>query len=168
MNGARLRVDGAVETPLELGFEELASFAEAEHERDVSRFHPSRCGDGVQLEAILRRCRPLRSASHLTLHATRDDFHVSIPLEPVRAEGIVLYQVAGQPLEVAQGGPFRFLIRDPAACHTDELDDCANVKYLDRIELAGRKERDTRPSDEKAHRALHERQGGSPGVGAPG
>ena len=27
----------------------------------------------------------------LTLHADRDDFHVSVPLEPVRERGIVVY-----------------------------------------------------------------------------
>ena len=50
------------------------------------------------------------------------------------------------------------LIHDPAACHTDELDDCANVKFLSRIELTQRRGRDTRPADESAHAALHDAQ----------
>ena len=57
----------------------------------------------------------------MTLHADRDDFHVSVPLAAVRAEGIVVYHRAGRPLEIDQGGPVRFLIRDPAACNTDDL-----------------------------------------------
>jgi hypothetical protein len=48
------------------------------------------------------------------------------------------------------------MIRDPAACHTDELDDCANVKFVDRIELTAGKGRDTRPEDEQEHAALHQ------------
>ena len=80
---------------------------------------------------------------------------VSIPLAPIRAEGIVVYRLGDDPLDTKQGGPIRFLIRDPAACHTDELDDCANVKYLSRIELSSRRSRDTRPQDEGAHAALH-------------
>jgi hypothetical protein len=76
----------------------------------------------------------------------------------VRAQGIVVSHLDGQALRTDQGGPIRFLIRDPAACHTDELDDCANVKYLDRIELTVRKGRDTRPADEAEHSALHARQ----------
>jgi hypothetical protein len=74
----------------------------------------------------------------------------------VRAEGIVVYHRGGAPLEADQGGPFRFLIRNPAACHTDELDDCANVKYVSRIELSVRRGRDTRPRNDDEHAKLHQ------------
>jgi DMSO/TMAO reductase YedYZ molybdopterin-dependent catalytic subunit len=153
-----LTVDGAVEQPLTLDFEALSQFPESEHVRDVSRFHPSRRGDGVTLDALLARVRPRPEANYLTLHASRDDFHVSIPLDPVRAEAIVVYRVGDRPLSPTEGGPIRFLIRDPAACHTSELDDCANVKYLDRIELTVRKSRDTRPTTDAEHAALHARE----------
>lgn len=153
-----LKVDGSVENPLALGFDDLAGFPEAAQVPDVSRFHPTRQGDGVSLEALLERARPLIGANYLTLHADRDDFHVSVPLKTVRAEGVVVYKVGRAPLETSKGGPIRFLIRDPAACHTDELDDCANVKYLNRIELTVRRGRDTRPADEASHEALHRDQ----------
>ena len=111
----------------------------------------------MELEAILAAARPHGEANYLILHADRDDFHVSIPLQPVRAEGIVVYHRGGEPLAVEQGGPIRFLIRDPAACHTSELDDCANVKYLrDRIELSVRRGRDTRPQTDEEHERLHQ------------
>jgi DMSO/TMAO reductase YedYZ molybdopterin-dependent catalytic subunit len=155
-----LRVDGAVEEPLDLTFEDLDGLPEADRVEDVSRFHPGRKGDGVTLEALLRTARPRNEANYLTLHATRDDFHVSIPLQAVRGEGIVVFRLGSEPLGVEQGGPIRFLIRDPAACHTDELDDCANVKYLDRIELTVRRGRDTRPADEAEHARLHADQAG--------
>jgi hypothetical protein len=61
-------------------------------------------------------------------------------------------------LRLAPQERIRFLIRDPSACHTSELDDCANVKYLSRIELSVRKGRDTRPADEGQHAALHDKQ----------
>ena len=152
-----LRVEGAVERPLGLSFADLLGLPAADQVADVSRFHPSRRGDGVTLEALLRQARPRPEANYLTLHAERDDFHVSVPLEPIRAEGLVVYRLGPDPLGPEHGGPIRFLIRDPAACHTDELDDCANVKYLDRIELTARRGRDTRPADEAAHAALHGR-----------
>jgi DMSO/TMAO reductase YedYZ molybdopterin-dependent catalytic subunit len=156
MNGdILLVVNGAVEQPLEMGFADLAALPTASQVADVSRFHPKRHGDGVCLEAILERARPRPEANYLTLHADRDDFHVSVPLEAVRAEGIVVYHRGGQPLGSEQGGPIRFLIRDPAACHTDELDDCANVKYLSRIELSIRRGRDTRPTTDEDHAKLH-------------
>src|SRR5262245_49218922 len=143
-----LKLEGAVEHPLEFTFDDLAHLPESAQVRDVSRFHPQRKGDGVTLEALLERARPRPEANYLTLHADRDDFHVSIPLQAVRAECVVVYRQGGQGLGLDQGGPIRFLIKDPAACHTDELDDCANVKYLSRIELTVRKSRDTRPADE--------------------
>jgi DMSO/TMAO reductase YedYZ molybdopterin-dependent catalytic subunit len=150
-----LKVEGLVEQPLELAFEDLARFPAQLQVADVSRFQPKRQGDGVTLEAILHQARPRPEANYLTLHADRDDFHVSIPLEAVRGEAIVVYKLGDRRLGPDQGGPIRFLIRDPAACHTDELDDCANVKYLSRIELSFRRGRDTRPTTEAEHARLH-------------
>ena len=151
-----LRIDGEVECPAEFSFDDLRAFSEAEQLRDVSRFHPKRPGDGISLVALLSRVRPKASATYLTLHATRDNFAASVPLQAILEEGVLVYQLDGAPLPEAKGGPFRFLINNPAACHTDELDDCANVKFVDRIELTSSKGRDTRPHDDAAHEALHE------------
>jgi DMSO/TMAO reductase YedYZ molybdopterin-dependent catalytic subunit len=151
-----LRVDGHVSQPLRLSLADLAGLPSDQQIADVSRFHPKRQGDGVALEAILALARPLPAADYLTLHAEQDDFHVSVPLAAVRSEGIVVYHRGGEPLSNEQGGPIRFLIRDPAACHTDELDDCANVKYVNRIELSIGRGRDTRPRNDEEHAKLHE------------
>src|SRR6266446_5350658 len=132
-----LRIDGEVSQPLALTFDDLAAIPAAQQVADVSQFHPQRQGDAVTLEALLAKARLRPAASYLTLHATTDDFHASVPL-PAK-----------------NGGPIRFLIRNPAACHTDELDDCANVKFVDRIELTAGKGRDNRPHDDVAHEKLH-------------
>jgi DMSO/TMAO reductase YedYZ molybdopterin-dependent catalytic subunit len=153
-----LRIDGAVKQPLALRYDDLRTLPEADQVADVSRFHPGRKGDGVALEALLRLAAPTSEATYLTLHAECDDFHVSVPLEAVRGEAIVLYKFRDQPLSSEHGGPIRFIIRDPAACHTDELDDCANVKYLNRIELTIQRGRDTRPADDQEHADLHAAQ----------
>jgi DMSO/TMAO reductase YedYZ molybdopterin-dependent catalytic subunit len=153
-----LTIDGAVERRLQLSRADLDGLPEAAHVRDVSRIHPQRQGDGVELAAILERAGVLPEANYLTLHADRDDFHVSIPLAPVRDQGIVVYRLGEGPLGAERGGPVRFLVRDPSACHTGELDECANVKYLSRIELTTRRGRDTRPASEDAHAALHRAQ----------
>ena len=151
-----LRIDGEVAQPCQFSFDDLRSFAEAEQVRDVSRFHPQRPGDGVTLRSLLDRAQPRTSATYLTLHATRDNFAASIPLAAVANEAVLVYQLDGAPYPEAKGGPFRFLIPNPAACHTDELDDCANVKFVDRIELTCGKGRDTRPHDDATHEALHQ------------
>ena len=158
---ALIVIDGAVANPLRLGFDDLAALPDEDQIPDVAPLHPGRKGHGVDLRAVLRLAAPRPEARFLTLHADRDDFHVSIALDAIAERGMIVYRVGDGPLDPAQGGPIRFLIRDPASCHTAELDDCANVKYLSRIELTTGRGRDTRPEDDAAHAALHDRQGPS-------
>jgi DMSO/TMAO reductase YedYZ molybdopterin-dependent catalytic subunit len=153
-----LTIDGLVEHPLSLTFDDLDALPEPARVRDVSRFQPKRRGDGVALEALLERAGVRPEANYVTLHADRDDFHVSVPLGPVREQGVVVYRLGDGRLGVEEGGPIRFLIRDPSVCNTGELDECANVKYLSRIELTTRRGRDTRPATEAEHEALHRAQ----------
>jgi DMSO/TMAO reductase YedYZ molybdopterin-dependent catalytic subunit len=155
-----LVIDGLVERPLRLTLDDLDALPEPARVADVSRFHPKRRGDGVTLEAILERAGVRPEANYATLHADRDDFHVSVPLEPLRGQGIVVYRLGDGRLGIEDGGPIRFLVRDPTVCHTGELDECANVKYLSRVELTTRRGRDTRPTTEAEHEALHQAQSG--------
>ena len=130
-----LRFEGAVARSLVVGFEDLLAMPPEAQVVDVSRFQPGRRGDAVTLAHLLGLAGPAPGATHLTLHADRDDFHVSIPIDLIRDQGLVVYKVGDRPLAVEHGGPIRLVIRDPSACHTGELDDCANVKYLSRVEL---------------------------------
>jgi len=163
MSDVVLTIEGAVEQPLKLTYADLEAFPAQSQVHDVSRFHPKRRGDGVTLDAVLDRAGVRSDAKYVTLHADRDDFHVSVPLELIRPEGIVVFRLGSDRLGLEDGGPIRLLIRDPSVCHTGELDDCANVKYLTRIELTGRRGRDTRPTTEADHAALHEAQSDKPG-----
>ena len=115
----------------------------------------------MTLSSLLAIAGPDPQAKHVTLHADRDDFHVSIPLDAIRAEQGPgrLQGPCGIGYGVEQGGPIRLIIRDPLACHSGELDECANVKYLSRIELTLGRGRDTRPVDDAEHQASHDRQG---------
>ena len=49
-----------------------------------------------------------------------------------------------------------FLSGYAAAC--DDIDECANVKFLDHIEFTAERGFDNRPEDEDEHAALHERE----------
>jgi DMSO/TMAO reductase YedYZ molybdopterin-dependent catalytic subunit len=155
-----LVIDGLVDRPLRLTLDDLDDLPGPAQVADVSRFHPKRRGDGVTLAAILERAGVRPEANYATLHADRDDFHVSVPLEPLRDQGVVVYRLGDGRLGIEDGGPIRFLVRDPTVCHTGELDECANVKYLSRIELTTRRGRDTRPTTEAEHEALHRAQSG--------
>jgi DMSO/TMAO reductase YedYZ molybdopterin-dependent catalytic subunit len=153
---ASLSIDGSVSHALRLSRDDLAATPANEQVPDVSAVHPGRRGRAVNLAALLRQAEPAADAAFITFHAARDDFHVSVPLGEVINRGLVVFEVDGHPLPPEQGGPFRFLIRDPATCHSAELDECANVKYVSRIELSATRRVDTRPKDETAHAELHE------------
>jgi DMSO/TMAO reductase YedYZ molybdopterin-dependent catalytic subunit len=108
------------------------------------------------LQGILERVRPADNVKYLTLHASTDDFHASIPLADVRERAVIIYALAGAAMPTDKGGPARFFIPDHAACHTAEIDECANVKFLDRMELTAERGYDNRPTDEAEHAKLHE------------
>lgn len=152
-----LIVDGLVERPLALGYDELYAFAAADQIDDVSRLDSARRGAGVRLSAVLVHAGVKPAAAWLGLHSSRDDFHASIPLAAVRDRGLLIYRLYGQPLPESKGGPVRFLIPDSAACKTHMIDECANVKFVDRIELSAERGFDNRPTDEAEHAKLHER-----------
>ena len=159
MSNPLLTIEGEVESPLALSFEELSAFAANHQVSDVSRIDPKRQGDALTLGGLLERVVPKPTVKYLTLHASRDDFHASIPLEAVRERAILIYRLAGEPLPVSAGGPVRFYSPDFAACHTSEIDECANVKFVDRIEFTAAPGKDNRPHDAAEHAELHEREG---------
>lgn len=139
-----VRIGGEVEQPLELSHGDFAAFGEEAQVRDVSRLDARRQGDAVTLESLLQRVGPTESATHLTLKSSTDGFSASVPLEAVRGRGALIYQIESRPLTQSEGGPIRFFISDSAACRTGELDDCANVKFIDEISLTSGKGTDTR------------------------
>ncbi len=153
-----LRIDGEVERPAQLSTHDLAALNEADQIADVSRLDPKRHGRAVRLSGLLAHVGARATAKYLTLHATADDFHASIPLEAVRDRAVLIYELDGAPLPAKAGGPLRFLVPDHAACRMDEIDDCANVKFVDHIELTVERGRDNRPTDEEEHADLHRRE----------
>jgi len=154
----KLRITGEVVQPRELSFDELAAVASEFQLIDVSRIDSKRQGDAVTLVGLLTLVGAKPMSKYLGLHAATDNFHASIPLEPVLQRAFVIYRLDGQPLSVKNGGPFRFFIPDFAACHTHEIDECANVKFVDHMELTADIGFDNRPHDGDEHAALHERQ----------
>jgi DMSO/TMAO reductase YedYZ molybdopterin-dependent catalytic subunit len=156
---SQLVIEGQVRRPCSLSHDDLLGLAAETQVEDVRELGAKRPGRAVRLSAVLGAAEPLETATYLGLHASADDFHASIPLAPVLERAVIIYSAAGQPLSVSAGGPFRLFIPDHAACHVSEIDECANVKFIDRIELTEGKGYDNRPEDDEAHRALHEGQG---------
>jgi DMSO/TMAO reductase YedYZ molybdopterin-dependent catalytic subunit len=153
-----LRIAGEVAESRSLTFADLAAIDITYQVPDVSRLVPGRKGDAVRLAGILKLVQPRDAARYLGLHSSTDDFHASIPLSAVVDRALVIYRLDGQPLPAKAGGPVRFFIPDFAACHTEEIDECANVKFVDRIELTAEKGFDNRPHDGASHEALHAKE----------
>jgi DMSO/TMAO reductase YedYZ molybdopterin-dependent catalytic subunit len=154
-----LLIDGEVDRPARLSLADLAAVESGSQVADVGRLDPKRHGQAVTLAGLLNHVGVRPAAQYLTLHSATDDFHASIPLAAVRERGLLIYALDGGPLPAKAGGPVRFLIPDYAACHTEEVDECANVKFVDHIELTATRGRDNRPSDEQEHADLHRREG---------
>jgi hypothetical protein len=152
---AALRIEGLCAQPGSFSLAELARIDSRFQIPDVSVIDPKRKGSAVKLAGLLSLVEAKESAKYLGLHATRDNFHASVPLAAVLERAFVIYEVDGEPLSEKAGGPFRFYIQDFASCHTDEVDECANVKFVDLIELTAEKGFDNRPEDEAEHAALH-------------
>ena len=132
---AALKVSGLVENELALQFEDFQQIDTAQQIDDISDLMTGRSGQAITLLGLVELCHPADDAEFLGLHGSLDDFHASIPLAAVLERGLIQYAKDGQALDVKAGGPYRFLIPDHAACNTDDIDECANVKFLDHIEF---------------------------------
>ena len=138
-----LTIDGEVASPASFDRDTLNRLSAESSIEDVSQLDANRSGKAVTLAGLLDLAAPTSEATHVTLHSD-DGFSASLAIADVRDLGIVLFEQDGKPLDSRFGGPFRFLIPNAAECKTAELDACANVKHLVRIELTAGVGRDTR------------------------
>ncbi len=130
----RLVVDGAVERPLALGFDELLALPQASVTLD---FHCvtgwSRMGlrvQGVRLATVAALASPREGATHLLLHGL-DGYATDLPLEEALKEDVLLvHSVCEAPLSVEHGGPLRLI--------APELYAYKSAKWLARVEILTR------------------------------
>jgi DMSO/TMAO reductase YedYZ molybdopterin-dependent catalytic subunit len=133
MPGERLRVDGAVESPRTLGFDELAALPG--QVADIGALVPGRVGGGVRLASLLDAVAPLPDARFAKLMSSDGKFSAWVPLDAVK-EAVVVYRLGDAPLPEDKGGPMRFYIPDVEKCGVAGLDACANVKALGHVLVA--------------------------------
>ena len=145
MIAATINIEGAVHQPRSFTRDELCTLSADSRMADVSEVAPNRRGEAVRLECLLNDSEPDETTTHVTLHSA-DGFSASIPLAEIRETGLIIFQLDGEPVPDSAGGPFRFLIPNAAECRVADLDACANVKHLARIELTAGKGADTRYS----------------------
>jgi DMSO/TMAO reductase YedYZ molybdopterin-dependent catalytic subunit len=127
----RLLVDGAVQTPLSLGWEELLALPQEEEEADFHCVTGWSILDlaftGVRLETVLALARPRAEATHLMAHAS-DGYSTNLPLEEALKPDVLLaHAVDGAPLPAAHGGPVRIVV--------PQLYAWKGAKWVSRIEV---------------------------------
>lgn len=111
----RLVIDGLVERPLSLTYDELRALPAV---RQVSDFH---CvegwgvddvrWDGVRLQTIIDMVRPASNAQFVTFHSLGAIYRDSLSLEQARLpDAMIAYDMDGAPLPVDHGLPLRLVM----------------------------------------------------------
>ncbi len=127
----RLVVDGAVEHPATLTYEQLLALPQVE---DVSDFHcvttwskldvPWR---GVRVSDVLAVAGPRDDATHLMCHGS-DGYTTNVSLvEALKDDVLLAHTALGQPLEKDHGGPVRMI--------TPQLYAWKGAKWICRLEV---------------------------------
>ena len=151
-NTVSLSIRGSVSNASSYDFAGLAALPG--QVADVSQLADGREGGAVTLAAVLAHARPTDDARFITIEA-KGNYSASVPLDAVRDQAILIYRLGDESLPGDKGGPVRFFVPDVAACQTDEVDQCANVKYVQSIVLSAERGQDTRPQNVKQHVDLH-------------
>lgn len=139
----KLTVDGEVERPLQLGLSDLKKLPRAEvtcvlqcagngrglYEPPIPgvQWRYGATGNarwsGVRVRDVLARAGVKEPAKHLHTFGSDDPpgkvppFHRSIEMEKVLADGILAFEMNGQPLPVAHGAPLRLIVLGWAGDH---------------------------------------------------
>ena len=111
----RLVIDGMVEQPVTLGYDELRALPAV---RQVSDFH---CvdgwgvddvqWDGVRLQTILDRVKPTDTARYVTFHSLGGVYRDSLSMQQIRLPDVlVAYDMDGEPLPREHGLPLRLIM----------------------------------------------------------
>jgi DMSO/TMAO reductase YedYZ molybdopterin-dependent catalytic subunit len=124
----RLRIDGLVTHPLDLGLSDLAALPQRTLTDDFACLEgwtvPAVRWQGVSLATILERAGVLPAAGWL--QASAGDFSVPLPLPDVQA-ALLATCLEDQRLPPEHGGPVRLVVPG-GACY-------ASIKWLDHLEL---------------------------------
>ncbi len=119
---------------------------------------PRRTGRAIKLRALLELAGVSEKAAFITLHAAADDFSCehSAGRSPRSSRG----DLSARRCTIDQQSWWSISLShsDHAACKTAEIDECANVKFIDTIELSIERGHDNTTSEERAHAELHRRQ----------
>lgn len=129
----RLVVDGRVERPFTLTYDELRAMPPV---RQVSDFHcvegwgvDNVHWDGVRMQSIIDRARPSKEARYITFHSMRGIYRDSLSLQQSSLPDVLIaYDMDGQPIEKDHGAPLRLVM--------PRMFGYKGAKWLTRIEFS--------------------------------
>jgi DMSO/TMAO reductase YedYZ molybdopterin-dependent catalytic subunit len=127
-----LKVDGLVEQPFELSYEELVAMPATDLHRDFQCVTGWRVPDvawrGVRLSRLLERAGVKPEARALRIHSFDGAYTESLTLAQARRDDVIAaYRFEGGPISDAHGGPVRLYVAP--------MYGYKSLKWLDRIEL---------------------------------
>ena len=109
-----LSIDGAVEEPYTLDWEQFTQIAQTEWHGDIhcvtrwSKFNMD--WRGADVKALIERARPTPDASHLLAHCY-GGYTTNMPLSDVTEHpALIAHEADGTPLDGDHGGPARLLV----------------------------------------------------------
>jgi DMSO/TMAO reductase YedYZ molybdopterin-dependent catalytic subunit len=131
----RLKIDGLVERPQSLSYDELLALPTAEQ---VSDFHcvtgwtvKNVHWRGVRFNDLLARAQPTGRAGAVRFVSAEHPYEDSLTLEQAYlADAMLAYEMDGRPLAREHGAPARVVI--------PEMYGYKNVKWVERIELVAK------------------------------
>lgn len=128
----KLRVDGMVETPLELSFYDMLCLPRQDQIVDFHCVEGWTIRDvpwnGLHISSLLDAVKPLSTATHITFHTIGNKYNESLPIDvALEPKTLLAYGVDGSSLPLARGFPARLVV--------PRLFGYKSAKYVERIEL---------------------------------
>jgi len=127
----QVRIDGAVEAPITLRYDDLLALPQADEEVDFHCVTGWSILDlsfrGVRFETIVALARPAPEATHVMTYGA-DGYSTNLPLEEaLKPDVLLVHTVEGKPLSPEHGGPVRVVV--------PQLWAWKGAKWVNRIEL---------------------------------
>ena len=131
----RLRIDGLVDSPLDLSYADLTSRTPTAITRDFQCVTGWRVPDvawrGVLLRDLLDEAGVRSGATALRFHSFDGAYTESLTMEQARRDDVlVAHEMEGKPVTSAHGGPVRLYVAP--------MYGYKSIKWLDRIEVVDR------------------------------
>ena len=121
-----LEIGGPMATPTAFSYPDFRQLPD--QILDVSQVISGRPGGGVWVRTLLERVGVKPDATQAVFYAREDGFSANVALKDLRENGLMIYQLDGQPLPTRAGGPLRLLIPGVE-------DRCSNIKGVSRLEI---------------------------------